>query len=542
MQCATDAELPVRVEAAGATTTLIEHDEVHAAMAPNAARLMQELLKLSDELELDLLTDAKSKVVHRFAEELMPFSVQLVEQMKESYIRLVEASLAGTDTAEDGTHEFNLNEAEGDKMFAAISALQTIYSVLTACDEKPEMLAQLEQSVLPLVAYTIQKEAVELYDDCFDLLDVLTFYQKKISHGMWGIFELMANSFLNGVGADYLAEMLSTFDNLVSYGTDVFKSNAEYRKLLLGIYEKAMKSAQLGLGDQISACRLAEVVLLLLKGCIDEYVPTIINSVLPLLSENANVDPPLRKWSVIVVLDALVYNAVLALHTLEAAGATQVFFSYALGHIVPKLTRVHEKKVAAIALMSVLSLDACSGPAAVMVGESEIFEALLGNLQSIPATVKRQRELEAAFEDEYEDEDEDKEDLEADILGSAVNDADDDGDIHDEDNEYLELLAREGARLRAKAAATAAGSSSPVPADGDNEADFEEADIDDEDEDFLYESPLDEVQVFENFRQLLSQLQTTRPGLLDAFGGRITEVYSIQDERVLQPVGDDSQL
>ncbi|CAO1614377.1 unnamed protein product [Parajaminaea phylloscopi] len=540
MQCATDAELPIRVEAASAIATLIEHDEVHAAMAPNAARLMQELLKLSDELELDLLTEAKSKVVDRFAEELMPFSVQLVEQMKDSYIRLVEASLANADVAEDGTHEFNLNDAEGDKMFAAISALQTIYSVLSACDEKPEMLAQLEQSILPLVAYTIQKGAIELYDDCFDLLDVLTFYQKKISPGMWGIFELMAESFLNGVGVDYLAEMLSTFDNLVSYGTDVFKSNANYRKLLLGIYEKAMHSEQLGLGDQISACRLADVILLLLKGCIDEYIPSIVNSVLPLL-ENANVTAALTKWAVIVVLDALVYNAELALHTLEAAGATQSFFTYALGHIVPKLKRVHEKKVVAIALMSILALDANTLPAAVKAGEAQVLEVLLNNLQSIPDAIKSQRELEAAFED---DDDDDDDDLEGDISGSAVNDEDDDADIHDEDNEYLELLAREGARLRAKAAATAAGDASLLSSGADQEASFQEDDIDDDDDDdeetLVYESPLDDVPVFENFRQLVGQLQTTRPGLLESFGGRITEVGSISDERV-QREGDEDQ-
>ena len=82
--------------------------------------------------------------------------------------------IAWTRVDDDGVHEFNLNDGEGDRLFAAMSALQTIYSVLSSCDEKPEILAQLEGSVLPLVAFTIEKEAIELYDDCFDLLDVLT--------------------------------------------------------------------------------------------------------------------------------------------------------------------------------------------------------------------------------------------------------------------------------------------------------------------------------------------------------------------------------
>ncbi|CAO1626737.1 unnamed protein product [Sympodiomycopsis kandeliae] len=523
MQCATDSELPIRVEAASATTTLIEHDEVHAAMAPNAARLMQELLKLSDELELDLLTEAKSKVVDRFSEELMPFSVELVEQMKNSYIRLVDAVLSQGEIAADGTHEYNLNEGEGDKMFAALSSLQTIYSVLTSCEGKPEILAQLEHSVLPLVAYTIEKEAIELYDDCFDLLDVLTFYQKKISPGMWKIFELMANSFLNGAGIDYLFEMLSTFDNLVSYGTDMFRQNAEYRNLLLGIYQKAMTSEQLGLGDQISACRLADVILLLLKGCVDEAVPTIISTVLPFLGEQASTTPALRKWSVIVLLDALVYNAQLALQALEAANATQAFFTLALGQVIPKFTKVHEKKVAAIALMSILSIDSNQLPAAVQSGQPQVLAALLEDLKTIPDAIQRQRDAEEAFEDEDGEDD-------GDITGEVINDDEDEGDIRDEDNEYLELLAKEGARLRAKMAGAAGGEDAD-----DSAADFEEADDDsdfDDDEQAIYESPLDDVPVFENFRQLVGHLQNAKPDLLSSFGAKIQEVGNIADEKV----------
>lgn len=528
MQCATDAELPVRVEAAAATTTLIEHDEVHAAMAPNAARLMQELLKLSDELELDLLTEAKSKVVSQFSEELMPFSVELVEQMKNSYIRLVDATLAQGEIADDGTHEYNLSEGEGDKTFAAISALQTIYSVLTACESKPEILAQLEQSVLPAVAYTIEKEAIELYDDCFDLLDVLTFYQRKISPGMWKIFELMAGSFMNGAGVDYLTEMLSTFDNMVSYGTDVFKQNAEYRNLLIGIYQKAMTSDQLGLGDQIAACRLADVILLLLKGCVDEAVPAIIAPILPFLDEQTSTTPGLRKWSVIVFLDAFVYNVQLALQALESANATQRFFNLALGKVIPSFTKVHEKKVTAIALMSLLSLPAESLPASVQPGQTQILQALLQNLQSIPEAIKKQREAEEAFEDDDENDD-------GDIADEVVNEDEEEGDIKDEDNDYLELLAREGARLRAKMAAVAGGDAAAQGAGDDSAADFAEADEDsefDDDEDIIYESPLDDVPVFENFRQLVGHLQSAKPELLSAFTAQIQEVGSIADEKL----------
>lgn len=54
-----------------------------------------------------------------------------------------------------------------------------MYQVLSAAEGKPEMLAKLEEIILPLVAFTLEKECIELYDDCLDLTDMLTFNQKR---------------------------------------------------------------------------------------------------------------------------------------------------------------------------------------------------------------------------------------------------------------------------------------------------------------------------------------------------------------------------
>lgn len=96
-----DQELPVRVQGADAISNLVDHGEVQAAMAPNAPRLMQELLKLSDEIELDVLTTAKARVVEAFSEELLPFSTKLCEQLAQSYYRLMRSNLESAKKAED---------------------------------------------------------------------------------------------------------------------------------------------------------------------------------------------------------------------------------------------------------------------------------------------------------------------------------------------------------------------------------------------------------------------------------------------------------
>ncbi|PWN34353.1 ARM repeat-containing protein [Meira miltonrushii] len=492
-----DPEIPVRVQGANAISSLIDHSEVQEAMAPNAGRLMQELLKLSDEVELDVLTEAKSRVVDAFSEELLPFSTKLCEQLAQSYFRLMRSNIEAAKKAEDmGSVAREMDPSvledrgEEDKMFAALSCLSTMYQVLSSAEHRPDILAQLEKIVLPVVQFTLQENLVEMFDDCFDLTDVLTFYQKRISDDMWGNFRLMYQTFKTS-GIDYLAEMLATFDNVITYGSQAFESNAELRHIIFDIFQTAMTSEQLGTSDHIAALKLADVFLLVLKSHMQEAVPAVINLALPHLADGQVT--PLRKWATLVILDALCFNTVPALQALEAAQATQAFFASVLT-IIGKFTRVNEKKVIAASFLSILGLDPAQTPATVQQGQPALLVGLLQNLVSLPKAVQKAKEEQEAFEN-LEDESGDN------ISGSfQIDDSKDaDDDVIDEDNEYLELLAREGDRMRARAEAQAAGQ------DFEEEVDYGSDDEDDDDEgEMVYYSPMNQVPVFEGLRTLLA--------------------------------------
>ena len=211
MDCLMDSQLPVRVQAATALGELIAHDEIHAVMAPNAGRLMQELLKLSDETDLDVLMTTQEKVVEGFSEELLPFAVDLATQLRDSYLRMinamheasVKADAAVIDDAVGSGDGGEMAKTDEDRMFAAMANLATMYQLINAAEAKPEILAQIEQVVLPAIIETLQKQMVELLDDLYDLVDMLTFYQKRISPQMWTVFELTHYAFLHWA-PDYL--------------------------------------------------------------------------------------------------------------------------------------------------------------------------------------------------------------------------------------------------------------------------------------------------------------------------------------------------
>lgn len=523
MDCIMDSEVPVRVQAAEAIGELIAHDEVHNAMAPNAGRLMQELLKLSDDTDLDVLMATQEKIVNNFAEELLPFSVQLVQQMASSYMRLVQENMASGDGDADGEgiRAFGMDQGEEDKYFAALGCLSTMYQMVTTAESRPEILAELENVLLPVVAFTLESETIDLYDDCFQLTDILTYYQKRISPGMWGIFALMYKSF-KGSGIDYLSEMIGTFDNCASYGTEFLQQNAEYRNMLLDIFSTAMTSDQLGASDRIAACQLGEVILLLLKGYVDDAVPGIITTLLPLIeSKNDDVSANLRKWCIMVVLEAIYYNPTLALEVLEAHGATSAFFTQALLKL-RKFNRVHECKVTIVSLLSILSLDPNAVPEAVKTGYAHLLTALVNQLKLLPTLVAQRNELQKQLDEGFEDEDED--DL------AEVGDFDDDVDVQDDENNYLELLAHEAAQLRSKIANL-------------NEGEDDEDDLDDladlEGDDLIYESPLENVPVYEPFRTVVGQLQTQHATLFQSLTDGFSEdqkqqfqqVYALQDSQ-----------
>lgn len=514
MDCIMDSELPVRVQAASAMGELVAHDEVHNAMAPNAGRLMQELLKLSDETDLDVLMTTQEKIVNQFSEELLPFSVQLVQQMANSYMRLVQENLANNANDDgEGVRTFGMDQSEEDKYFAALGCLSTMYQIVTTAETRPEILAELEGVLLPVIAYTLEQEAIDLYDDCFQLTDVLTYYQKRISPGMWGIFVLMYKSF-KGSGIDYLAEMIGTFDNCASYGTDVLQQNAEYRSMLIDIFQTAMTSDQLGVSDRIAACQLGEVVLLLLKGCVDDAVPGIIATVLPLLDEkNSASSSNLRKWCIMIVLEAIYYNPALALQVLEAHGATAAFFTHAVQKL-NKFNKVHECKVTIVALLSLLSLDPNTVPEAVKAGYLHLLAALVSQLKRLPSFVAERNEYQKQFDEGIDS------DVEEEV--DEAGDFDDDVDVHDDENEYLELLTQEAQKLRSKIANLDEGE--------DADDDDEEFDLDGDD--LIYESPLEPVPVYEPFRKVVDQLKTQHADLFQ----RLTDQFNDEQRQHLQEV------
>ncbi|KAK0526479.1 Nonsense-mediated mRNA decay protein 5 [Tilletia horrida] len=527
MECLHDSELPVRVSAAEALGLLISHDEVRKALAPRAAEVMQILLKLADEADLDNLGQVQQAFFETFQEELLPFAVEVVTQIAATYRRLL-LEMEELAETEDGA-EITVNQDEADKSFATMNCLATIFQVVDAAQNSPATLAQLEEVILPIISLTLEKENIDFYDDCFEVTDALTFYQKRISPALWQLFGQMYQA-LKGSGVDFFGEMFNTLDNFVTWGADTFKQSVEHRTMLFDILNIAMTSEHLGPNDRVSGAKLADSILLSLKDSVFDAYPAVLSLVLPGVYEAKKDALQLRKWSSVVVLDMIYVNQQLTLSILESQGETVKFFTALLGSILNTFSRVHEKRVAILGFLSLLSVPVETLPAAVREGLPQVFAGLLQQLDTLPEAILKRKALQDLFEDEDDDEEAEED---ADLSGD-VNGFDDDKDVFDAENEIQEMLAAESARLQARSAAREAGME--VPEDDDEDVDDDE----DEDDEFAFTSPIDEVPVYDSFRSVMTELQNTRAdtfngligGLNDDQKATLQKVSALQDKDV----------
>jgi hypothetical protein len=153
--------------------------------------------------------------------------------------------------------------------------------------------------------------------------------------------------------------MIASLDNFISFGGDTFASQPEYLDRLLDIFESAMTSTQLGATDRMHACKLAESVMLNIRGRSDRAIPVFLNRAVELMTrKNVNEEPiitsALYLHALELIINALFYNPQLTIAFLDSRSATGFFFNKWAAK-VDKFNRVHDCKLGIMAISTILS-------------------------------------------------------------------------------------------------------------------------------------------------------------------------------------------
>ncbi|KAG2009602.1 importin alpha re-exporter, variant 3 [Coprinopsis cinerea AmutBmut pab1-1] len=485
-----DKDFPVKVQAALALTEMVlVYDEVRNALAPEVGKVIQDLLKMSDETDLNILNHSMEVMVDQYHNELLPVAAQLTAHLCESYMRCVREVVAQEADVNPNNLEFeDVVDMNDDKTFAAMGIAKTISTVVDSIDSSNEILAQVQEIIIPILVFTLENKLIDLFDNVYELIDSLTYHLKAISPNMWRVFELTYSVFKNEA-LDFLEEMLPSLDNFVSYGSDVIKNNEEYKRMLVDIYTSSISGEHLGENDRVNGSQLAESILLNLRGHVDNYLELIINTAFSLLDKTETAS--LRLANLEVLINAVLYNPTAALHLMERAapGNARLFIDRWFAAITAsesRLPRVHDKKLSILTLAALMELPAESVPEQLRDGWPGIVGGALRLFKDLPKAIERRKALEAEFHAEDSDDESFGERL--------LNLNDEEGDVWDDESAYLEMLANEGARLREK-------QNRPPDAPSDDESDDEEEEIEEE---LGYLSPIDGVDPYVTFKRALT--------------------------------------
>ncbi len=514
-KCMTDDALPVRVEAALALQPLIHHDSVKKALTSEIAQVMQQLLSLINEVDVDTLSSVMEEFVEVFAQELTPFAVQLTESLRDTFMRITQEMLDKAPAA-----DVDINEV-GDKLeyvddvsLAALGVLNTISTLILTLENTPEVIFKLEDILFPIISRALESEMIDLYGEVFEIIDSCSFSSKTISPTMWKVFEMLYKCFKNG-GMDFIDEMLPPLDNYVSFGGDVFHQTPQYLAAIIDIIDtvfSAEPTNRLSTNDRICACKLAESVLLNHKGYADQYILKFLDIAMTRLTKSNEINAKsYRIYLIEMVINCIYYNSQATLQCLESRQWTGPFLNIWFDNM-DKLSRVHDKKLSIVAITSLLTFPENEIPESVKGGWPQLMHGLVSLYHTLPQAEKRREEMDNEFDDN-----DGLQDNDLDYHGEWTDDqlGDEDADVVDDDNDYLNFYPAEDIRRATDAT------------DG---VDEEEVELDDSlGEEPLFETPLDKV----DLSLLLRDYMSSTPAPLLKW---LLDDLSDQEKAVIQSV------
>lgn len=450
LDCMTDPALPVRVTAALALQPLIRHDIIRTSMQQSIPTIMQQLLKLSNEVDIDALANVMEDFVEVFAAELTPFAVALSEQLRDTYLRIVNSIVEEQQNKGDDDDEYG--DYLDDKSITALGVLQTIGTLILTLESTPDVLLHIESVLMPVIQRTLENKLYDLYNEVFEIIDSCTFAAKQISPTMWQAFELIVKTFKSGAEL-YLEDMLPALENFVQFGVPQLLQTPAYVDAMYGMVQDMFTDSKVGGVDRICACKLAESMMLSLPNSIDNCVTGFVSMAMEVL---ANQDVKIKSYKIHLmemVINAIYYNPLLTLHVLESKNWTNKFFSLWFGSM-DSFSRVHDKKLCIVAIVALLGLNPDQIPQSLAVGWPRLLQGITQLFKTLPAAMKS-REL--ALKDDFnldnsysfDDDDDDDGWGEDEAAWTAEDEAEgaNDGEVKDGSSAYLDFLNEEVSAL-----------------------------------------------------------------------------------------------
>ncbi|KAI8927955.1 armadillo-type protein [Entophlyctis helioformis] len=447
MNAVKDPELPVRVEAALALSPFLRYPKIHDAMKPHAAPVMQELMNLTNEIDMDTLTHVMEQLVFEYSEELTPFAVQLATQLRDTFMRIMS--------------DANYTADDFDSM-AAMGVLKTISSLVLSVEGSVAIVHEVEAVIVPAIVFVLENGVLDLYEEVFEIIETSTFSSKAVSPLMWSVLPYIYRTF-KADAFDYFEEMTPSLHNYIMHGKDVLAASAEHQEMIFDMATTVLTAEDARQSDRA----YAHLVLKPAKSV------------------------ALRVHAIEIVVNALFYNPALALGVLEQAQYTTAFFETWFKQL-DDFERVHDKRLSILTLAALLELPTEALPPALQSNWTYLFGGILRLFNNYSEVLEERLKEQRIANGEEEDDDEEVED--DDFYSSMRRD----DDVSDDEEEPF------GEKLEALAGAAAAETTHTFDDEDEDDDNYSVEGM--MIEDIYFTTYLDEVDVHVQFESLMESL------------------------------------
>lgn len=483
-------ELPVKIEAAIAIQYLLHGQEkARVLVKPHIRIVIIEVLRLIARAEIEEMTSVMDEIMEEFVEDVIPIAVEVTTELTNIFLQLT-----------------TVENHEEDRTVTVMGILSTLGSVLDIVEENKEVMAHVEEQVRKVIKSVIDHYQIDYFEEILALANALII--SSVSEPMWDIFHDIHKLAVNE-GGSLFVDMMPVLHSYLSVDTDSFLARPERVNALLEMTFNMFKD-EFSEDEQVHAAKLLECLLLQCQGRINSLVPNIVQLVISRLHQPFEDGKELKPMLLMVIAAAVYYDVGLFLNLapqLQPHGANTLnYIVNELMGISPKLDGLHDRKMAVIALCTLIKLAPPHRPSLIEEQAPKINEMIISLLDGLQKAMKSQAESRLAEEKRQQEENEgdDEDDREEDL-------ADSEDEIDESTLEYLETLAKH----QRKAERTSDADT------GDTEESEEDSEDDNWDEESMetYFTPLDDedsVDAFVVYKETLEALQQSDARLLQA--------------------------
>lgn len=364
MVCLNDSSecyLPINLSASLALQVFIELPYFKESLTDSVVPIMQKLLTLSNEFESDSISGVMQDFVEQFAEQLQPFGVELMTSLVQQFLKL---AIDLNDAANIDPSNFNSASDipdESDKQMAALGILSTMISILLSFENSTDIVKRLEQSFYPAAEFILKNNIEDFYRELSEFLENSTFLLREVTPITWKILELVGenNSKEDSMISYYLEDFMLMLNNIIVYGSEELKKNEFYSRIIFDVYQKYNIDEDTSLDELVVIFDLSQKLILSLGNNLPNNMREIFlrDALKSILVERTELKKNVvfNVTSFNVILASITTQPLLTLQYLKQNNGSELFLETWLTFDLPNFTRVYDIKLSTMAILSILT-------------------------------------------------------------------------------------------------------------------------------------------------------------------------------------------